>query len=100
MSSSTRSCGTWSTMTVSSSSEVGSIQWTSSKIIKHRLHRCQALEPRQKHRQCLLLSALRTQLWQAVAVAGRQRQKVGQKCYCLISLHGRLHEQHFELGEL
>src|SRR6516225_7637588 len=67
---------------------------------QHWLPRCQALELRQKRRQCLLFSALRTQLWKAVSISGWQRQKVCQKCHCLIAVNGRWHDQRFELGEL
>src|SRR6266536_5171119 len=67
---------------------------------QHRLPRCQALELRQQRCQRLLLAFLRAQLWQAVTVMGRQRQKVSQKCCRLVRVGDGLREQRLDLSEL
>ena len=59
-------------MAASSSSEVGSIQWMSSKITKTGCRAATAVELSRQRRQGLLLAFLRTQLLQSVALVARQ----------------------------
>ena len=67
---------------------------------QHRLARREALELHHERRQCRLLTLLRTQLGQAVAVAERQRQKVGQSRHHTVYVNAGLQEQSFKLGKL
>src|SRR6202011_1950695 len=67
---------------------------------EHRLRPRQAIELSQKRRQCHLLALLRAQLWHAVAVAGWQRQKVGQRWHHTVRVSAGTHEQSLKLGEL
>ena len=74
------------------------------RILEHhqrRLLRREALELSRKRRQCRLLALLRAQLGQGIALAGRQREKVGQNWHRRIGrINAGLHEHGFELGEL
>ena len=96
-SSSSRSCGTRSTMAVSSSSEVGSIQWTSSKITKTGAGRL-PLELSRQRRQCLFLAFLRAQLMQPVVIPAGNATKAGQHRDVLRVRRG-LGDQRVELGQ-
>src|SRR5258708_6812154 len=67
---------------------------------EHWRSRRQAIELSRKRRQCHLLKLLRAQLWQAAAVIGWQRQKVGQRCHYTVRVSAGPHEQSLKLGEL
>ena len=67
---------------------------------QHRLARREALELPPKRRQRCLLALLRAQFRQGVALARRQRQKVGQNRDRMHRINAGLHEQGFELGKL
>src|SRR5712664_3153369 len=67
---------------------------------EHRLLRRQHIELTQQRRQCHLLTLLRTDLRQAVAVIRWQRQKVGQNWHRLVRVSAGLHEEGLKLGEL
>src|SRR5262249_27236830 len=67
---------------------------------QHRLARREALELPPKRRQRCLLALRRAQFRQGVALARRQRQKVGQNRDRMYRINAGLHEQGFELGKL
>jgi hypothetical protein len=67
---------------------------------EHRLTRRQCFELGQERRQRHVLAGLRSHFGEAIAVAERKRQKIGQGRHHAVCIGAKPQEQSFKLGKL